>query len=140
MTCPNDCGACTCVGATANCDGNWVNGCECGSTGCCGASCETTHSNGLGYSYADCGALGTPGVANTYSATMASAARGAWPFGGADSMGTCGMGANGSDCLARQTASSCAVWCYTKSLAGFVHLDTASTACQCPTIADPTWN
>jgi hypothetical protein len=125
---------------TIDCDGNPNNGCECSTPSCCGATCQTTHSNGLGQLYYDCAPLGVPGLPATYTPVMATEARNAWPFAGIDSTGTCGMGMNGSTCLARQTATSCAVWCYTKSLAGRVHLNTASTTCPCPTTLDPTWD
>jgi hypothetical protein len=71
---------------------------------------------------------------------MANEARAAWPFSGADSAGTCGNGMNASSCIARATANTCAVWCYTKGLAGYVHLDSTSNTCTCPSLADPTWN
>ena len=85
-TCGNACsgganGAATCTGGgcgfTCNsgfrhCNGQAGNGCECEGTGCCsGGSCQARHSNGLGQSYFDCFALGTPGTASTYTATMA---------------------------------------------------------------------
>jgi hypothetical protein len=93
--------------------------------------------NGLGQSYYDCGTLGTPGQASTYNATMATEARAAWPFAGTDQPCQCGNGANAMLCVARTTANSCAVWVYTKALAGYVHL---GATCACPSTADPTWN
>jgi hypothetical protein len=107
---------------------------------CCGTSCQTTHNNGLGEPYYDCSPLGTPGLPSTYTATMASEARTAWPNAGTDNMGTCGNGANASACIGRATAGSCAVWCYTKGLAGYVHLNLVNNQCYCPTTSDPSWN
>ena len=100
-------------------------------------SCQ--HSNGLGQTYTDCQALGTPGNQASYNVTMATEARAAWPFSGTDSAGTCGAG-GGAAAMSRQTASSCAVWAYTGSIAGYVHLNSATNQCFCPTTTDPTWN
>ncbi len=116
-------------------------GCECEGTTCCGNACATKHSNGLGDSYFDCGALGTPGLATTYTQAMATAAATAWtPSGTVAGPGQCGNGGSASICMSKTTGDSCAVWCYTKALAGRVRLTTGSTACACPTTSDPTWN
>ncbi len=111
-----------------------LDGCECAGTGCCAGACQTTHSNGLGQSYFDCSPLGT------YSLTAAQAARAAWTGAGVDAQGACGSGGPSSpQCVSRQTATQCAVWCYTKSVAGHVNLSN-TTSCTCPTTASPTWN
>jgi len=138
------CGGGVCNGACAaqfsNCDGNLgTNGCECAGDTCCPGSCSTLHTNGLGQSFSDCQPLGVPGNAATYSAALASEARAAWPFFGNDSTASCGTGPNAAFAAIRQTASSCAVWVYQKTLAGYVHLNSASSTCACPTASDPTW-
>src|SRR5262249_47553078 len=97
-----------------------TNGCECSTPMCCGAACQPVHSNGLGQTYLlMCVALGTPGNAATYTVAMATAAQQAWPAG-TDSTKTCGNGSNAAACVTRTGASTCAVWCYTKVLAGHV--------------------
>lgn len=94
------------------------------------------HSNGLGQSYFDCSALGTPGDQATYTATMAQEAAGAWPPGGTTSSITCGAG----QAVVSMAASSAAVWVYSGTLAGRVHLNSGSSAAQCPIASDPSWN
>jgi hypothetical protein len=95
----------------------------CAGTGCCGDSCQTTHSNGLGQSFYDCNPLGTLTLAS------ATAAANAWDIGTAsfDMSATCGGG-----CYGRQTASACAVWCYSGSFTGKVSRNDINNACLCP--------
>jgi hypothetical protein len=138
------CGGGVCNGACAagfaNCDGNALtNGCECAGNLCCGTACPPPHVNGLGQSFDDCTALGVPGNPATYTVTLANEARAAWPFTGINNAGTCGTGGNAAAAQIRQTPSSCAVWVYQKTLAGFVHLNSANNSCICPTNVDPTW-
>jgi hypothetical protein len=102
---------------------------------------QTQHNNGLGQSYVDpAHPLGTPGQAATYTSTMANDAANAWPVSGTISTATCGSGPTASQNVMKQTATSCAVWAYTKSMAGHVHLNTANNNCSCPTTSDPAWN
>jgi hypothetical protein len=87
--------------------------------------------------YADCLPLLTPG---SYTAASALEAAQAWdPTGTAQSPPFCAIG-----CLGWQTASSCAVWCYTGStLEGQVGLNTISATCLCPSygaLTTSTWN
>jgi cysteine-rich repeat protein len=123
----------------SNCDGNAANGCECASTSCCGLTCGSVHSNGLGQSYGDCVPLGTPGSPSTYTLAMATSARGVWTGTGSDFNLVDYCGTNLTAVL-RQTANSCAVWVYTGSLAGYVRLNTANASCLCPSTNAPTWN
>jgi hypothetical protein len=95
-----------------------------------------SHSNGLGQTYLDCAPLGTPGVASTYTVSMASKARAAWPFTGTDSDSSCG-GIPGL--LYRKTTTSCAVWVYTTGGAGRVHLNTVDNTCYCPISGGVVW-
>ena len=98
------------------------------------------HSNGLGQDYLDCAPLGTPGDPSTYNVFMATEAAGASTIAAKTSSAvTCGSGDGAASCLARRSRTECAIWCYTESIAGFVH-DNASTACRCPTTSDPAWN
>ncbi|MBI2393521.1 MAG: hypothetical protein HYV09_28335 [Deltaproteobacteria bacterium] len=135
--------ACASSLCTSSCSAGFVNcafpsapaaddGCECEGNACCGPSCQTKHPNGVGQFYFDCRALGTPGSPTTYTLAMAEAARAAWPPSGTDGAGTCGVGAKAALCVSRQTASSCAVWCYTNTVAGYMYANTTSTACYCP--------
>ena len=155
---PNNCGSCgfacagapnadpTCSASTCgvacmsnftDCDGNAANGCECGGNICCSGACEPAHINGLGQSFDSCAPLGVPGSAATYTLAMATAARDAWPFAGTDGSTTC---TGGVPVVFRRTATSCAVWTYGKSDAGYVHLNTANSTCYCSGGApDPVW-
>lgn len=97
-----------------------------------------SHSNGLGQTYMDCAPLGTPTVASTYTMTMVGEARAAWPFAGTNLSGTCS--GTGASSYMLKTSTSCAVWVYSKSLAGRVHLNSVDNTCLCATESDPTWN
>ncbi|HUD72749.1 MAG TPA: hypothetical protein VMQ62_12380 [Dongiaceae bacterium] len=123
----------------SNCDGSGANGCECAVTVCCGQACGSRHLNGLGQSYDDCVALGTPGNQSTYTLAMATNARAAWTGTGSDFniSDYCGTA---QSAVLRQTANSCAVWVYSGTLAGYVRLNSANGSCLCPSVASPTWN
>ncbi len=133
----NQCVTTGCAPNTSDCDGSSSNGCECSGNFCCGGGCAPAHHNGLGQPFDSCDPLGVPGTASTYSLGLASAARAAWPFAGTD--GSCGCVPGNMACVFRQTATSCAVWIYEKSLAGSVHLNTANNTCLCPSASSPTW-
>jgi GTPase involved in cell partitioning and DNA repair len=62
---------------------------------------------------------GVPGNEATYSQSLAQNARAAWPFTGTDALCMC---SGNAQCVYRQTATSCAVWMYTKTNAGHVRL------------------
>jgi hypothetical protein len=99
-----------------------------------------THSNGLGQDYLDCAPLGTPGDPSTYDVFMAREAAGVSTIAAKGSGAvTCSSGDGAASCIAKRSKTECAIWCYTESIAGFVH-DNPTTACQCPTTSDPTWN
>jgi hypothetical protein len=82
-------------------------------------------------------ALGTPGSEGTYSLTLANDAANAWPDGsGAPAAQAC----QSAQCVFRKSGSECAVWCYTKNLAGRV-VKSAVGACTCPVATtNTTWN
>ena len=103
-----------------------------------GAIAQTQHPNGLGQIYVDAAPLGTPGSVSTYSATMANKAAAAWPVQGTVGTGQCG-GPTGAMFVKKEAATSCAVWVYTKALAGHVKLNGADKTCYCPTNTDPVW-
>jgi hypothetical protein len=138
-------GACSysgCPPGRADCNRTPPNldGCECPTTTCCSGGCQPQHTNGLGLGqtyYEACVALGTPGNDSTYSSTLANDAAYAWTDGsGMPAAQTCGP----SQCVFRKSASECAVWCYTKNLAGKV-LKSGVNACTCPMVTTTmTWN
>jgi hypothetical protein len=117
-----------------------ADGCECATPMCCNNACQPVHSNGLNsnvstqtYTYLlMCQALGTPGNANTYTMQMASLAAASW---GPGTDGT--ISCQGSSCVTRTGASSCATWCYAKGIAGHV---VESATCGCPNSTSKTWN
>lgn len=128
-------GTCTgsCPGGTVDCGG----GC-CAGSACCGSSCQTVHSNGVGQSYYDCNALGQPGNPSTYSLTIATEARAAYPLpGGRDVATTC---PDGSHVLVRYDDSRYALWQYDGPLAGHVTVNDAGNGGLCPTLASATWD
>jgi hypothetical protein len=138
--CPaNSCLYSGCVAGHADCNRMSPNldGCECPTPVCCGNGCQPSHLNGLGQSYLlECVALGVPGTASTYSLQMATAARAAW-IAGSDGTKSCGNGPNATSCLTRTTATTCATWCYDKTVAGRVLED---ATCSCPSTSSPAWN
>jgi cysteine-rich repeat protein len=125
-----------CHGGFASCDGIDGNGCECAGNSCCVGACQPPHINGLGQSFDSCAPLGVPGNAATYDHALAVSARAAWPFVGNDGDVAC---PGSTQAVARQTGTQCAVWVYTKTTAGYVHLNAATNLCLCPTVSDPTW-
>jgi len=131
----------SCAAGYLDCDqsGSNANGCECQSTMCCGTACQPNHQNGLGQNYLlMCIALGTPGNAATYTVEMATAARDAWNQAGTDGTQSCGNGGNAALCVNRSgTPMGCAVWCYTKGIAGRVLL---APTCTCPNNNSSSWN
>ena len=130
----------SCNTGFSNCDATSPNGCECGTAGCCGSACQVIHYNGLDHNFFDCFPLGAPGTASTYNATMANEASAAWQFTGTTFTGMCGTGPGASLAVIKQTATSCAVWVYTTTLAGYVHLNAANQNCFCPVVTvDLTW-
>jgi hypothetical protein len=105
--------------------------CACtGGAECPGGACPIAHPNGLGGTFFSCNPL------DTLSASDAVAAANAFSAAGT----TIDMTVFGcASCVARQTASQCAVWCEAGSFfPGKVALDAASLVCQCPTAATAT--
>jgi hypothetical protein len=98
----------------------------------------------VGNFYYDCGSLGTPGSAGTYSLDMATGARAAYPLpGGKDTVGSCpGTGGTTLSVLVRYNDTTFATWVYSGQFAGFVTLNNAGNASRCPTTASPgsTWD
>jgi hypothetical protein len=100
---------------------------------------QTQHQNGVGQTYSNDTPLGTPGHASSYNVTMAIGAANAWPQTGIVSSATCAVPRN-TQMVMKQGTDACAVWAYTGTMAGHVHLNTANNTCNCPTTTDPTWN
>ncbi len=141
-TCGNACSASqVCLGGVCQCQAPTVLACGtacCAGSACCNGdtTCQLAHPNGLGQTYYDCAALGTPGDGTTYTATMAVLAGEGWaPGSSGDAAFPCG----GGYCNAVVANGQCAVWCYQSMLAGYVHLDDLATVCLCPTTGDSKW-
>jgi hypothetical protein len=106
----------------------------CAGTGCCGTvgTCQTSHPNGLGGAYFDCGAL------DEHTAAQARLAAESWSAAGQ----TVESGLPCSACLCRQTATQAAVWCYVGSNArGRVEVTNSPNcfAAACPFVGSPAW-
>jgi hypothetical protein len=142
-----------------NMAGGDLDGCECAGTACCGTgtTCQLAHSDGpsgtlgLGQTYFDCHALGTPGVASSYTEPMAREAALASPWAVSPTDTTCTDIVGGTTCIAGTsshcviagrtadpTGPECAIWCYDGVLAGRVF--TSTTGCFCPCPGGDTWN
>jgi hypothetical protein len=145
----------SCSGCGVVCDTVHSNGAACNGLTCSYASCKagfvdcnTTapdengcesqlHPNGLGQTYVDCAdPLGVPGMPAGYNLNMATFARAASTIVGTDGAATCGA----ANCLYRQAIASCAVWCYSTTIAGYVFLNNADATCFCPDATDAQWN
>jgi hypothetical protein len=110
--------------------------CCAGGDACCSGACPPAHSNGLGQSYfAGCDAPYAPSQTTEAAARLAADA---WASGATFP----GTTICGPYCVARQTASECAIWCYGISpVAGRVLRNTIDNACAiCPTSGSPEWN
>jgi hypothetical protein len=123
----------TCSPGRQNCDQTApdTNGCECVGTGCCGAGCQTEHSNGVGQSFYDCTALGTIDYSHAIMACAAYTKDAA-----ACTPQPCVYNAGSLVC---SPGPSCYCWKYeagNSSVNGKVR-----TTCTCPiTNGDPAWN
>ena len=137
----------TCSAGFANCDqtGRNTNGCECATPACCGAACETIHSNGLvpANDFYDCTAL------NTYNGTQANEACIAYvgQANAGDCLGfTCidSSDASVGDMLCSTGAAfNCNCWGYSGMIMGEVQAGAGAgiapnyNACNCPAAAIP---
>jgi hypothetical protein len=100
---------------------------------CCGTGCQTQHSNGLGQTYFDCGALGE------HTRAQAELAAEAWRPSGStiDATVLCA-----SPCLCRATPTEAAVWCFAGGiLEGFVkEIPSPICSAACPFERTLTWD
>jgi hypothetical protein len=110
-----------------------TDGCECATPACCGASCETTHSNGVGQSYYDCLSPATFGSKAGMEACAAYAGNNA---AGCSAGWTCNGDTTKYVCFSPDGGSSCGPYCwgYSGSGAGKV------VDCTCPGNPRGTWN
>ncbi|MGB8930456.1 MAG: hypothetical protein WCC48_04295 [Anaeromyxobacteraceae bacterium] len=125
-------GACACPATAPYSCGTTVESC-CEASKCCGDVCAVKHSNGLGGNYFSCDPLGT------YSLASATLAADSWNSS-ATKLTVAGCA---GACIARQTANSCAIWCYSDSIAGQALWNTVGVNCQlCPPEGNVTgtWN
>jgi hypothetical protein len=117
-----------------------TDGCECITPGCCGAKCQSTHSNGVGQSFYDCGALGTHNAASATEACEAFAGAGACKGSTVCCNGLLGLcvavgTTDESVCGTAGGVSHC--WQYSGTNAGTVQAGTTAT---CGAASDPTWD
>ena len=140
-----NCGACgtACTAGNVCANGACAGSCPTGSvtcsascchgTACCGSGCQTVHANGVGQNYYDCGSLGVPGNAATYSLALSQEAANAFAPGATSHI------CSGEQALIVSNAGGAwATWVYTGSLAGRVKLNSGGPLC--PDSASPTWD
>ena len=102
-----------------------------------GAVVNLVHSNGIGGTYGHPSALGIPGNASTYTASMAFAAANS----GAPSALPTAVSCGSAQAYSIATLEFVAVWVYTGPLAGYVRQAFATPFPLCPTSTeDATWN
>jgi hypothetical protein len=107
-----------------------LNGCECTGTGCCGSSCQTAHSNGVGQTFYDCQALGT------YNQTQAMAACVAFTHDATQCAVYGCTGNAGSLVCTPGAAPNCTCWKFAPGNSGVN--GKVSTTCTCPISAGAT--
>jgi hypothetical protein len=98
------------------------NGCECDGTACCGSSCQTAHSNGVGQTFYDCNPL------DTYNQTTATAACAAFTGSAASCTAYACTGNAGS--VVCSPGGACTCWKYDPGNSGVT--GKVSTSCGCP--------
>lgn len=146
--CGNACGGdLVCVASACGCaDGKKACGTTCcAGTQCCGdgTACQPAHQNGLGGTYLlGCSPVFATGPATTHEAALAAAL--SWSSAGTTRDPATG-GAVLCDpyCVARETGTECAIWCYGASNSpGRVKKITGTcSSAACPWEANsPTWN
>jgi hypothetical protein len=93
------------------------------------------HDNGVGQMYYDCGRLGAPGDASTYTLTQAIEAAGAFAPGASTAHQSCAPYGNA---VVVTDGTNWVTWIYSGQLAGYVLEDTAPT---CPDLTNgaTTW-
>ncbi|HEX3770049.1 MAG TPA: hypothetical protein VHV30_04260 [Polyangiaceae bacterium] len=109
-------------------------GCACNTPSCCGTSCQTAHSNGLGNSFYDCARLGTVD-ASTQAFEACSASKdasaqcsGGWTCSGSTTQFVC-------DAPSTSAKGACArCWAYAGPQTGTVQ------DCSCPGVVIGNWN
>ncbi len=147
---PNNCGGCgIACGAGMVCSGGTCKGCAggdqvcggncCPGTGCCGSECQTAHNNGVGDTYYDCLAQGTPGDASTYSVQLATDARAAYSLSTSSDVATSCNGGD-TEVLVRYNEQTYVTWAYTGDAAGRVTVNNLGNGPLCPDTSSPTWN
>ena len=91
------------------------------------------HANGVGQNYYDCGSLGVPGNASTYSLALTQEAANAF------APGATSHSCSGQQALIVSNAGGAwATWVYTGPLAGRVKLNSGGPLC--PDSASPIWD
>jgi hypothetical protein len=139
-------GGLTCNAGFASCNGNVSDGCECATSGCCGASCQIQHvtcmllgnpatpcTDGTGQYFYDCVSQGTiNGAQATKACTAGTGASSCTTY-------TCTGAGSPQVLCGYDGVGNCVCWQFTGTNAGRVFKSTSST-CFCPGSAAPTWN
>jgi hypothetical protein len=118
-----------------------LDGCECKTPACCGSSCQTTHSNGVGQSYYDCNPQGTMSVSQAVLACTAYAATQGHPSTYCHSGYTC-AGLSGLSFVCYNTGGAGTMNCNTAPYC-WGYSGTASSwvmSCTQCTTQQATWN
>ncbi len=135
---------CGVTGCTYACEPGWsdcntadanTGGCTCKTPMCCGASCETTHSNGVGQSFYDCNPVGTFSYVTAHEACAAYT--GDPTPANCKTFGCQGEPSSWAVVCSNEVggnASACVCWEYVGGQIGKF-----DTSCECPSVSDGTW-
>jgi hypothetical protein len=114
-----------------------TDGCECATPGCCGATCQVTHSNGEGQNFYDCNALDTFTAPSAIEACTAYAVTKGGSAANCQDVWECGGIPPTFVCYADPNLHTCygPCWAHVGSVAGGVE-----GSCSCPFTKTGSWN
>jgi hypothetical protein len=120
-----------------------TDGCECATPGCCGAGCQTTHTNGVGDSFYDCNPSGTHTMAEATAACAAYTGSNSQCSGSSlccalNLVGLC-VGTT-SESICGSVQGNCFCWQYSGNAPGTVQAVSGKCTAACGATTDPAWN
>ncbi len=117
-------------------------GCECSTPMCCGASCKTVHSNGVGQNFFDCNGQGSHNQAQAQAACTAYTGNAS---ASSPSNVCCGFGVpicfgQTADSVCGSANGTCCCWQYSGPNAGRVQSEGSNCKPSCGSGSDPARN